>query len=109
MSVGQKKMPIGVDHRRKLTEEQKLVIRVTYKNGGVSQRELAAKYKVSRRLIIFSIYPERLQIQKDRVKEEKRWIKYYDKDKHKLYMRKHRTNLKKEYPNQTIYLRKEPS
>ena len=41
------------DRRVKLTEEQREEIRHKYETGLYSQRQLAAEYKVSRRLITF--------------------------------------------------------
>ena len=73
------------DGRRKLSVEEKELIRCKYLAGGVSQRELAKYYGVSRRLIVFSIYPERMHAVP--------WKKYYTTEKRKLYQRKHRARL----------------
>lgn len=82
------------DKRRKIPTSEHERIKALYKARQYSQRGLANLYGVSRRLIIFILYPEREKAQKDRVKAEKRWLKYYDKDKQREYMRTHRQNLK---------------
>lgn len=82
------------DGRRKLSDQDRVAIRILYKNGAGSHRELAKKFGVSKRLIQWTLHPERLKAFQEKVKEEKRWLKYYDKSKHKLYMRKHRVKLR---------------
>ena len=82
------------DGRRKLLDDQKIDIKRKYKTGNYSQRELAKMYGVSRRLIQFIIYPERLKKLSDIVKREKRWLKYYDREDHNLSMRKNRQKHK---------------
>lgn len=81
------------DRRRKLTDEQKEEIRHKYATGLYSQRQLASEYKVSRRLIVFTIYPERLE--QSRVNNSS--SKYYDRDKNREYMRTHRAHKKQVY------------
>lgn len=70
------------DRRVKLTPEDKEQIRRLYAQGGFSMRQLAGKFQVSKRLIQFVIYPERLAKLHAQVKLEKRWLKYYDREKH---------------------------
>jgi hypothetical protein len=82
------------DKRRKIPESEHEYIRKRYKEHGESQRALARSYGVSRRLITFILEPLRVAIQKKRVQDEKRWLKYYDKNKHREYMRTHRVNKK---------------
>ena len=75
------------DRRRKLSEEDKRVIKEIYQTGEYSQRQLAAMYGVSRRLIVFCIYPERLEKNyQNRVANGGSKI-YYDKQKHTKSMR----------------------
>lgn len=76
------KLPRHKDRRVKLSPSDKERIRRLYRGGKHSQRSLAGKFQVSRRLIQFILNPDRERIQKERVKLEKRWLKYYDKDKH---------------------------
>lgn len=47
------------DRRRKLTEDQKAYIRWLREEEGLSQRQLAAMFGVSRRLITFVLDPEK--------------------------------------------------
>lgn len=82
------------DKRVKLTDEQKYEI-VLKSAEGFSQRALAREYNVSRRLIQFITDPKKyerhMEIRKDK--------SYYDKEKHKEYMKKHR-DYKKELNEQ---------
>lgn len=80
------------DRRVKLTLKQKEDIRHEYLKGGngVSQRDLAKRYGVSRRLIVFCIYPERLKQNYQNRVENGGSSQYYDKDKHTKSMREHR-------------------
>ena len=79
------------DRRRKLTPADKEEIQYRYlKIGGVSQRDLAREYNVSRRLIVFCIYPERQKKNyQDRVVNGGS-KQYYCKIKHTEAMREHR-------------------
>lgn len=47
------------DRRSKLSDEQRAEIQALYASGEYSQRKLAEKYKVSRRLIQFVTDPEK--------------------------------------------------
>jgi transposase-like protein len=93
-----KHIPKEFDKRRKLSDEDKEEIQYRYlKIGGVSQRELAREYGVSRRLIVFIIYPERqIENYKARVDRGGSAI-YYEKSKHTEYMRTHREHKNKLY------------
>jgi len=75
---------------RKLTDDQRHEIQTRYLNGGVSQRELASEYNVSRRTIVFTIYPERREENYKRRVERGGSKQYYDKDKHSKAIREHR-------------------
>ena len=79
------------DRRVKLTPEDKEEIQYRYlKVGGVSQRDLAREYGVSRRLIVFCIYPERQKANYDLRVSRGGSKQYYDKDKHTKATREHR-------------------
>jgi len=75
---------------RKLSDRDRLDIQETYAKGNISQRQLATLYGVSRRTIVFTIYPERrvanynLRVSKGGSKQ------YYDKDKHTQAIRETR-------------------
>lgn len=82
------------DKRYKLTEEDKKNIVEEYKTGLISTRGLATKYNVSRRTIQFVLDPEKKEVVKKQFAERQKDGRYYDKDKHKDYMRKHREHKK---------------
>lgn len=85
------------DNRVKLTEEDKENICKEYATGTISQRELAKKYGVSRRLIQFTLSPEKLDRAKKAFSERQKDGRYYDKEKHKDYMKKHRQHKRELY------------
>jgi len=89
-------IPTELKRSSKLTTADKEEIQYRYlKVGGVSQRELAREYNVSRRLIVFCIYPERQKKNyQDRVANGGS-KQYYDKDKHTKAVREHRHYKKK--------------
>lgn len=58
---------------------------------GYSQRRLAKMFKVSRRLITFIIDPKKLEKNLERREDRGGTMQYYDKEKHKEYMKEHRT------------------
>lgn len=78
---------VGKDHdgRRRLSDEDKAEIVVLHA-AGRSIHGLAREFECSRRLVQFIIYPERLAI----VNFPGHWSKYYDKEKHRRAMAKHR-------------------
>jgi hypothetical protein len=76
----EKKIPEELDRRCKLTKQDR--IDIASLKGECSIHHLAKAYGVSRRLIQFIQYPERHK-QPDHKK-------YYDKDKHRKYMKDHR-------------------
>lgn len=74
------------DLRIKLKDQDKQEIKILYKNN-IPIREIARIFNfVSRRSIQFILFPERLKT----VNYPGHWQKYYDKEKHRLYMSKHR-------------------
>jgi hypothetical protein len=80
---------LELDGRRKILPEQHAEIRALYKTLK-SQREVARMYGVSRRLIVFILFPERLLALQKKHREEQHWKTYYNKDARRLYMRKYR-------------------
>ena len=78
------------DRRIKLTDEQKLEIPKLYATGEYSQRQLAAMYNVSRRLITFCIDPEKLKGNVAARKERGGSKIYYNKEKNTEVQREHR-------------------
>lgn len=82
-------IPKELNRSIKLTEEDKVnIISNHYK--GMSQRALARYFNVSRRLISFVLFPERLLINKQQRLESGGSKQYYNKDKQKFYSQKTR-------------------
>ena len=79
------KLPRKYDRRVKLSKEDREEIKELY--GSVSQRKLAKRYNVSRRLIIFIGDPEKYKRNKE-LRKDSTW--YYNKEKNKNYMKRHR-------------------
>lgn len=76
------------DKRVKLTPEDKKDI---FENAlGLSQRELAKMYGVSRRTIQFILDPQKLVENKKRRQERGGWRQYYDRENQTATMREHR-------------------
>jgi hypothetical protein len=98
--LDKEKLPFKLNQRKKLTPQQKEIIKERYKRGGLSQRELASEYGVSRRLIVFCIYPERYELAKSRRRkawEEGKYRYYYNKEKHRKAMKSIRDRKKSYY------------
>lgn len=84
------------DKRRKLTEEQRQQIR-EQRELGASQRQLAAHFGVSRRLITFILDPEKEAAAKAAFAERRKDGRYYDPEKHTEQIREHRKHKHKLY------------
>lgn len=87
------KIPINdpkLDRRVKLSEEDKKKIQREYVAGGISINGLARKYKVSKRLIQFTLFPERKEKAKKMFAERQKDGRYYDKEAHTKSVREHR-------------------
>lgn len=79
------------DRRRKLTEDQKECIRWLREEEKLSQRQLAAMFGVSRRLITFILDPEKEKRNKARIKQHRKDGRYkYTKEKWAVVMKEHR-------------------
>ena len=85
LTISNKKL----DRRVKLTEEQKEEI-LDLKDSGISQRKVASMYNISRRMVQFIWFPEKLEQNRARRKERGGSKQYYDKEKNNAAMRKHR-------------------
>lgn len=77
-------LPAHLDRRRKLSDEDRVSI-INLSRMGWSQRKLAAKFGVSRRLIMFTINPAQAQRNKDIHHPKK-----YTRDEWSSIMREHR-------------------
>lgn len=84
------KIPRKYDKRVKLTDDEREQIKELY--GKISQRKLAKRFNVSRRLIIFIGCPEKHQRN-----IEVRHSNYYERERHLVYMRNHRHRKQKLY------------
>jgi hypothetical protein len=82
------------DKRVKLTDADRESIRKDFEEEGISIRGLERKYKVSRRLIQFILYPERQEKAKKQYAERRKDGRYYDKEKHRASVKKHRDHKK---------------
>ena len=83
------------DRRVKLTYEQRDEIKRN--DLGLSKHALAYAYGVSRRTIQFIQDPLKLEENLEKRKERGGSMKYYDKEKHRETMKKHRQYKKQMY------------
>jgi ATP-dependent Lon protease len=77
------KLPKNKDRRRKLTDEDIIKIKLLYQKGTTIREITRVINKVTRRAIQRVLFPERNIGRHD-------WRTYYDKNKHKEYMKSHR-------------------
>jgi len=78
------------DKRVKLTDDDKKLILKLRAEENLSQRVLARQFNVSRRLIQYVLDPEKLVENIRKLNERGGSKHYYDKDKHREYMKDHR-------------------
>lgn len=81
------------DGRHKLSEEQKEVIKRLFPTLYAdlrSTRKVADKLGVSRRMMMFIVFPERYQAFKLRRRQAKVHLRQYKRERHTLAMRKYR-------------------
>ena len=90
------------DRRVKLTNDDKELIRKIKAEKNLSQRELARKFNVSRRTIQYVLDPAKLTENKQRRIERGGSKQYYDKEKHREYMKEHRNYKQNLYINGDI-------
>lgn len=97
------------DKRVKLTEENKTAIKSEYETGLFSINGLARKWKVSKRLIQFTLFPERAEHAKKLYAQRRKDGRYYDKDKHTESVRLHRIHKKELFENGLLEVEKAPN
>lgn len=86
------------DKRIKVTDAMVAEMEKMYASG-MSQRAIAAHFKVDKRTVGWKLNPEAYKNwQANRVKE-KPWLKYYDKDRHKEYIKNYRKRLQMKHNN----------
>lgn len=90
------------DKRIRLTDEQKQKIKEEYATSLISQRALAKKYNVDRKTIYNILHPDKYQEQLKANQENKHSQKYYNKEKHKEYIKNHRRYKQTLYVNKII-------
>lgn len=88
------------DKRIKLSESDKEEIKRL--SSEYSQRYLAKIFGVSRRTIVFTIYPERLVENKKRRIERGGSKQYYDREKQRDYIKTHRRYKQELFINNKI-------
>lgn len=93
------KMKMKQEDKRniKLNQEQKIKIKELYETGKYSQRQLAAIYNVSRKTIVFCIYPDKYIKSRNQFKERQKTGIYYNKEKQKEYAKNTRKYKKELY------------
>ncbi|UDM72783.1 hypothetical protein [Vagococcus fluvialis] len=91
-----------LDKRVKLTDEDRKNIIFEYEFHKVSQRFLADKYGVSRRTIQFTLDPEKKKRAQEQLRERQKDGRYYDKEKHRESVQKHREYKKELFEKQLI-------
>lgn len=86
-----------LDRRVKLTDDDKKLVVWLREEEQISYQKLADRFSVSKRLIMFICKPE-LKIKNLEARKNRGGSKfYYDKDKHKEYMKDHRDYKKELY------------
>lgn len=83
LKVDKMKLPKGKDRRVKLTDEQKQEVREIYATGRCGTLSLAKEYGVSKRLIQFIVDPKKAERQKAIFKENRKYGRYYNREKHR--------------------------
>lgn len=84
------RIPPQLDGRRKITPEQKQLVKDLYHINRKGIREITRIVGCSRRSVQFILFPERLKAVQDRAREVKRWEPYNTKEIRLEVMRKHR-------------------
>ncbi|MEA3295817.1 MAG: hypothetical protein U9Q27_01575 [Patescibacteria group bacterium] len=85
----------SLDRRVRLSDDDRKKIKELFFDENYSKRKLANIFNVSRRTIQFIISPEKLEENKKRRTERGGSKVYYDKNKHKNFMKSHRNYKKK--------------
>ena len=90
------------DRRRKLTDDDKELIKWLREEEQISYQKLADQFKVSKRLIIFVCKPETMEACKKKREERGGWRQYYNKEAGTASMREHRDYKQKLFIEQKI-------
>jgi len=86
-----KRIPRELDRRVKLDDSDRREI-VSLHKSGMAIREIARRFEkmCSRRLIQYTIYPERLELVREQFRERRKDGRYYNKDKQRVAVKNHR-------------------
>lgn len=90
------------DARKKIDDETRKEILAC--EGVLSQRKTASKFGISRKMVVFIWYPEKLKRAKELYKIRRLDGRYYKKDLHTKQMKKHRRRKYKLYKEGLINL-----
>jgi orotate phosphoribosyltransferase-like protein len=94
MKIDDLRVPKGYDKRIKITPEKKEMV-FSLREKGISQRAIAEEVGISRRSVIYILYPEKLEHSRKLYKERRKDGRYYNKEKHRIFMKSHRDYKKK--------------
>jgi DNA invertase Pin-like site-specific DNA recombinase len=78
------------DRRIKLTDDDRQLIREIYAEGVLGYQKIANIFNVSKRTVYWVINPEKKAKNLELRKQRGGSSQYYDKEKHKEYMKDHR-------------------
>lgn len=81
------------DRRIRVSEED-IKIMHELRAKGISIHEISRRMGVSKRTVQFRLFPERYQLNQERAKANKAWLRYYDRDKWRETQREHRAYKK---------------
>lgn len=85
-----KKIPRALDRRVKVSETTRENIKTMFYFERLAQREIARRTGVSRRMVNFIIYPERMKRNAEQHKERRKDGRYYDPKTWPSVQREHR-------------------
>jgi len=84
------RIPRELDRRVKITNNHKAYILGEYFLTEKSQRQISRETGISRRMISFILFPERLKKASEQYKERRKDGRYYKKEKHTQQMKSYR-------------------
>ena len=95
-------IPKHLNKNVKLSEEDKKQIVEIRKNTGLSYQKIGNQFGVSKKRIIQICNPEIEKREKEQMKERQKDGRYYNKEKHKIYMKNHRRYKQELYNNNLL-------
>lgn len=82
-------IPPAFDRRRIVTEEMAEEMLAMYRDGA-SLHSIAREFSVDRKTVKRYVIPGYKNTEYEKRNNAKVWLEYYDRDKHREYMRSHR-------------------